>query len=105
MMNSIPHSAFIIPHCPSACGAVGSARALGARGRRFESFHADSFVFVGGCSCSRRLMVRIAGFQSENDGFDSLREHSSACSAAWLAHVPRMHGVEGSNPSTLTDPS
>ena len=27
---------------------------------------------------------------------------NSACSAVWPAHVPRAHGVEGSNPSTLT---
>lgn len=26
----------------------------------------------------------------------------SACGAAWLAHVPRAHGVGGSNPPTLT---
>ena len=49
---------------------------------------------------------RTAGFQPANESsilsgsfFGRLR---SACSAAWLAHVPRAHGVEGSNPSTLT---
>jgi hypothetical protein len=36
----------------SACSAVGSARASGARGRRFDSFHADWFAQVAEWQCS-----------------------------------------------------
>ena len=52
--------------------------------------------------CSRHPMVRTAGFQPENVGFDSHRECSSACSSTWRQHVHREHGDEGSNPSRLT---
>ena len=51
--------------------------------------------------------IRMPGFQPENDGFNSLREQwSFRFISVWrslAAHVPRAHGVEGSNPSTLTD--
>ena len=34
------------PFGTTECGSVGRARALGARGPRFESGHSDSILFV-----------------------------------------------------------
>ena len=43
----------------SGCGAVGSALALGARGRQFESGHPDHTTFVQRTPCGKPLFLRF----------------------------------------------
>lgn len=88
-------------------GAVGSARALGARGRRFESDCSDegrgSLPAIAESASQTRLNgTRLRGNGEVYTRFSGGSRRTSDCSAAWSAHLTGGQGVAGSNPANPT---